>query len=294
MAPEYFNHHATRTAIEVSVQLDGDLEWAGTGFFIKASKVLEEGARIDCLLLVSNKHVLVEGAGNQLISLNRIEEDGTILYGEQESITIDRSTHRFTGHADSDIDLACLDMRGIETGGYDVPTLPESFLDELDEKKIGVGSEVLYAGYPNGMKDKVNGLALMRKGSIASVPSMDCDGKGLIAIDGTVLSGNSGGPAFVDYANRYRLLGVMYAKSTVAEDYGFAIKQKYVRELVNDALEKSANELREIANKLVVESLLAGEFGGEVRRIKDSVWARIASGLDRKRKENTRNAFERD
>ncbi len=122
-------------------------------------------------------------------------------------------------------------MRGIDTKEYDIPALPVGMLDELDQQRIGVGSDVLYAGFPNGMKDRRNGLALMRKGSIASVPSMDCQGKGLVAIDGTVLPGNSGGPVFVDYADRYFLLGVMKAMSTEADDYGFAVKQKYVRQL---------------------------------------------------------------
>ena len=151
--------------------------------------------------------------------------------------------HRYTGHNDEEIDLACLDLRGIETKGYDVPVLAPGFLQTLEYEKFGVGSEVLYAGYPNGMKDHLNGLALMRSGSVASIPTMDCGGKGLIAIDGTVLGGNSGGPVFVSYDERYSLLGVMYATSLIADDYGFVIKQAYVNELIDDAVAKSAKRV---------------------------------------------------
>ncbi len=287
MPPRYFNHHATRTAIEVSVQLGEVDQWTGTGFFIQVSRKLEEGPKIDCLLLISNKHVLVEGAGNHLIVLNKKGENGEVLYGEQERIRIDRSIYRYTGHKDHDIDLACIDMRGIETQGYDVPVLAEGFLDELDESKIGVGSDVLYTGFPNGMKDSRNGLALMRKGSIASIPTMDCEGKGLIAIDGTVLPGNSGGPVFVDYGDSYRLLGVMHTSSRVADDYGFIIKQRYVNELINEAIEKSANELREQVNILTRIKLEAGEMGPEIRRIKNVVWKELAMRLEEIRKGDT-------
>ena len=69
MAREYFNHHATRVAIEMSVELDEETQWTGTGFFVQVSGRLEEGPTIDCLLLISNKHVLAEGVGTQGISL---------------------------------------------------------------------------------------------------------------------------------------------------------------------------------------------------------------------------------
>ena len=280
MQERYFNHHATRVAIEASVELEGDYQWTGTGFFVRLSRTLEEGAKIDCLLLISNKHVLAEGAGNHVIALNRVGDDGKIRYGEQDSVRIERSAHRYTGHRDGEIDLACFDMRGLGIEGYDLPVLNENFLEYLSQEKIGVGSDVLYAGFPNGMKDRRNGLALMRKGSIASIPTMDCDGKGLVAIDGTVLPGNSGGPVFVSYDAKYRLLGVVYAMSGVADDYGFVIKQQYVKELIDDAVAKSANELRAQANTMIGERLANGDMKGEVQRVTREVWEEITKGLD--------------
>ena len=43
MPQEYFNHHATRTAIQVSVTIDGVDQWTGTGFFVQVSRELKEG-----------------------------------------------------------------------------------------------------------------------------------------------------------------------------------------------------------------------------------------------------------
>ena len=156
--------------------------------------------------------------------------------------------------------------------------------EELDTNRIGVGSDVLYTGFPNGMKDARNGLALMRKGSIASIPTMDCHGKGLIAIDGTVLPGNSGGPVFVDYGDSYRLLGVMHGRSTIADDFGFVIKQQYVNELIDCALDKSANELRQQAHTMTREILEAGKLGPEVKRVEKEVWKKITKSLNEVRK----------
>ena len=282
MSLQYFNHHATRTAIQVLVQMKEDNRWAGTGFFVQISKTLEEGAQIDCLLLISNKHVLAEGAGDQAIVLNKKEKNGEVRYGEQEIVGIDKASHRYTGHTHKEIDLACMDMRGIGLEGYDVPILDEGFLSELDENKVGIGSDVLYAGFPNGLRDRKNGLALMRKGSIASIPTMDCESEGLIAIDGTVLPGNSGGPVFVDYGDSYRLLGVMHAMSKIADDYGFAIKQRYVRELIRDATEKSSQELRQQADTIVRELQMNGD-ARDKGSIKREVWNTIIEQLDRVR-----------
>ena len=285
MPQRYFNHHAPRTAIQVFVRIEGVDQWTGTGFFVQASRELEEGPTIDCLLLISNKHVLAEGAGFQHIILNKKGQDGQVLFGDQEFLELDNSIHRYTGHEDHEIDLACIDMRSIQTTQYDVPCIVTGFLEELDANRIGVGSDVLYAGFPNGMKDAKNGLALVRKGSIASIPSMDCHAKGLIAIDGTVLPGNSGGPVFVDYGNSYRLLGVIHARSTIADDFGFVIKQQYVNELIERALNKSADELRQQAHTITREILEAGELGPEVQRVQKEVWKKIAKNLDDIRKQ---------
>ena len=284
MPQEYFNHHATRTAIQVSVTLERVDQWTGTGFFVQVSRELKEGSTIDCLLLISNKHVLAEGVGIQHIILNKKGQDGKIRFGEQETLELDNSIHRFTGHKDHEIDLACIDMRGIQTKQFDIPTIAPGFLEELDVDRIGVGSDVLYSGFPNGMKDARNGLALMRKGSIASIPTMDCQNKGLIAIDGTVLPGNSGGPVFVDYGDSYRLLGVMHARSTIADDFGFVIKQQYVNELIDCALDKSANELRQRAHAMTRNALETGVLGPEVKRVEEEVWKIITKNLHKKRK----------
>ena len=285
---KYFNHHATRVAIEVNVELDEETQWVGTGFFIEASARLQEGPKIDCLLLISNKHVLAEGAGRQMISLNKQDENGNIMFGQQESIEINHSTNRYVGHKDNEIDLACLDMRGLlTTKEYDVPILASGFLQELEYEKFGVGSEVLYSGYPNEMKDKLNGLALMRRGSIASIPTMDCVGKGLIAIDGTVLPGNSGGPAFVPYEEQYRLLGVMQSRSVIADDYGFVIKQKYVKEIIDDAVKKSADELRMVADSRILERIENVNGGYQVQNARKQVWLDITQELDQARGQGT-------
>ena len=46
-----FEDDATRIAIQVLVQLNNENKWAGTGFLVQASRELEEGPKISCLLV---------------------------------------------------------------------------------------------------------------------------------------------------------------------------------------------------------------------------------------------------
>ena len=88
----------------------------------------------------------------------------------------------------------------------------------------------------------------------------------------------------MDYGNSYRLLGVMHARSTIADDFGFVIKQQYVNELIDRALDKSANELRQQAHIMTREILEAGELGPEVKRVEEEVWKKITKSLNEVRK----------
>ena len=56
----------------------------------------------------------------------------------------------------------------------------------IDYGKVALGSDVLFVGYPNDFYDELNNLPLVRKGTLASMPNIDFNGKGQIAIDAQV------------------------------------------------------------------------------------------------------------
>jgi Trypsin-like peptidase domain len=87
--------------------------------------------------------------------------------------------------------------------------LDHEFLRPIDESCIHSGTDVLLVGYPDGRLDQVHNLPLIRKGSIASIPSTDFNGPGHIVIDANVYKGSSGSPVFVAADGVYRLLGVV-------------------------------------------------------------------------------------
>ena len=64
------------------------------------------------------------------------------------------------------------------------------------------------------------------------------------------------------------------------------IKRQYVNELIECALDKSANELRQQAHILTREFLEAGNLGPEVKRAEKEVWKKITENLNDVRRRN--------
>jgi len=57
--------------------------------------------------------------------------------------------------------------------------------------------EVIFVGYPNGIYDSVNNLPITRRGSTATPPSVDYEGKPIFLIDASVFQGSSGSPVLI-------------------------------------------------------------------------------------------------
>ena len=81
----------------------------------------------------------------------------------------------------------------------------DEFLAPINYEKIALGSDVIFVGYPENRYDVVNNLPLIRKGSIASMPNINFNGKGQIVIDAQIFPGSSGSPVFVDWDGKYSI-----------------------------------------------------------------------------------------
>lgn len=244
MTAEYFNHQAAYTAIRILIELP-EKKVTGTGFFYLANVDLSEDDTRSKLLLISNKHVLGKGSGKMFLTLNRKKDDGTPDFGVLRTFTYDGFTDLYTSHPDENVDLACVDVSPITYSDACVKYIGEEFLTPIDYEKVALGSDVLFVGYPNGYYDAVNNLPLVRKGTLASMPNIDFGGHGMVVIDAQVFQGTSGGPVFVDWDGKYRLLGVISAtKEGVTPSgfpallgFGFVIKQRHVQELIDHVVD---------------------------------------------------------
>ncbi|MDE0683368.1 MAG: trypsin-like peptidase domain-containing protein [Candidatus Poribacteria bacterium] len=206
--------------------------------------------------MISNKHVFRDSSGRLdpigvvIIKLNRKKADGTPDFGNINTF-VQVGLENLFDHPDPKIDLTCLDVSDIIHADAFHKHLHEDLLKPINYDKVAAGKDVIFIGYPNDRYDLANNLPLIRKGSIASMPNVDFNGRGQVVIDAQVFPGSSGSPVFVDWDNKYALLGVV--SQTMIRDskleilpanmpqlgvqevigLGIVIKQKHVRELID-------------------------------------------------------------
>ena len=249
-----FEHEIAYIAARINIEVPNERPSVGTGFFYRAP--LDDGTNRSITLLISNKHVFRNPRGNLLINLNRKKEDGTPDFGNIKSFHQTGFEHRYFPHPNPEVDLACINVSSITHTDAHFHGLHDSFLASIDYEKVAPGSDVIFVGYPVGLYDPVNNLPLIRRGSIASMPNIDFNGKGQIVIDAQIFPGSSGSPVFVAWDNRYSLLGVI--SDTMIRDsklqilqahtpqlgveeilgLGIIVKQRHVRELIDYTVEE--------------------------------------------------------
>jgi trypsin-like peptidase len=180
----------------------------GTGFIYAAP--LPERPDYTAFLLISNRHVF--GVPERRLRLNfhkRHSTENLPLLGEIAVFEAEGFSRFYTQHPDPAIDLACLNVSGIAEPGAGVfyKHLTEEVLTSPTD--LMAGHEVWFLGYPNNRFDVTNNLPLLRRGYIASVPSVDFNGRPQMVIDAGVFPGSSGSPVFVSSQGVFYLAGVV-------------------------------------------------------------------------------------
>jgi len=208
MLGEHFGNQIAFIVAKINIEMPNDGRTSiGTGFFYTTP--LNDGTGRSITLLISNKHVFVEPTGKLKIILNQKDDNGAPKYGDLIPYEIDNFEGAYYAHPNIDVDLACVNASQISHSNAFYMSLDNKFLGEINYKLITPGSDVIFVGYPENRYDIAHNLPLIRKGSIASVPEVDFNGKGQIVIDAQVFQGSSGSPVFVVVGGQYRLLGVV-------------------------------------------------------------------------------------
>lgn len=247
---------------------DGKSNSIGTGFIV--SVALKQEGKFG-FFLVSNKHVY--GDPNRTIILNfhklRSGSDEPDL-GQTFSVRIENFSAHYYEHPNPQIDLACINVSafcGRDNGVYSKHIHAE-FFEPIAPEKLFPGSEVSFIGYPDNRFDVVHNLPILRKGYLATLPTVDFNGLKQVLIDAQVFPGSSGSPVFVVVEGRYRLLGVVTQTmikneelKAIPAEHSYVVQQTIglgivlKTELVTELIEAARNGLSE-----KVEVTLARSF----------------------------------
>ena len=202
-----FEHEMAYITAKIDVELPNGTKSIGTGFFYGAP--LNDGTNRQIILLISNRHVFGNPQGKLTINLNRKGVFSRPDFGNMITFNLDRFEDLYFVHPILEVDLACVVVSDISHMGAFYKLVHADALKPIDYEKVALGSNVIFVGYPENRYDVVNNLPLIRRGSIASMPNVDFNGKGQIVIDAQIFPGSSGSPVFVSWEGQYSLLGVV-------------------------------------------------------------------------------------
>lgn len=198
------------TTVRITIpSVDGKSSSIGTGFLFDVNLRQEEQVG---QFLVSNKHVFGDPHRTIILNFHKIKDGlNEPDLGNVIPITITDFSNHYYAHPDDDIDLACINVSGYigKDHGVYSKNLHSEFTEPFDFTKLLPGSEVSFIGYPDNRFDVTHNLPILRKGYLATLPSIDFNGLKQVLIDAQVFPGSSGSPVFVVVDGTYRLLGVV-------------------------------------------------------------------------------------
>lgn len=174
----------------------------GTGFIVTYKGIDDEEVPV----LVTNKHV-VEGVAQCDLILTAADQscnEYAPLIGESCCITVSDDDCKWTYHPSGSVDVAVMPLTDIldflvEEGKRPFfRSIPTTLFPSRDDiQNLDAVEEILFVGYPKGIYDKANNLPIFRKGSTATHPRIDFNGKPAFLIDAPVFPGNSGSPVLI-------------------------------------------------------------------------------------------------
>lgn len=219
----------TYSTVRIECELKSGGISTGTGFFFNFLEDKEKKSHVP--VVVTNKHVIKDAKKGKLI-ITKANDKGEPIDTAHFTLAFDDFETFWRLHPDADVDLCAMPIapfvneankRGDKL--FYIPFSKDLLPTEKHKEELTALEEVLMIGYPNGIWDSVNNMPIFRRGSTATNPMLDYNGKKEIMIDIAAFPGSSGSPVLIynegGYrdkkgnmymgANRIILLGVLYA-----------------------------------------------------------------------------------
>jgi hypothetical protein len=210
------------TTVPIWVQKVGGGTTTGTGFMYNVPVAGDPARSIP--LLVTNAHVVADAVGG-VIEL--VERSGDRPLPQKHiRARLDTATLLSSIHTEIDIALIPLGPLLNQLDATQRPIFfrsigPDVIPDSDTVADLSAMEEIVFVGYPSGLRDAHNSTPLIRRGITASPVWNDFENKPAFIIDAGVYPGSSGSPVFIlnqgSYANksgitigtRFLFLGVL-------------------------------------------------------------------------------------
>jgi len=219
----------TTVLLEVA---DGGKRSLGTGFLVRWEIPNRPGYWV--VAIVTCKHVLLGGRGTLSFKRhqNRTDDPDLPDLGRVAKFRPGPFQSLYVEHDDPEIDVAAINVSTLFAQRKDLFQKffqPKDFAD-FERDTIGPTERVLFVGYPDGLHDETHLLPILRTGTIASIPSVDFNGKPVFLIDAQVYGGSSGSPVLIETPDSYKIVGLVAAVYEVDRNVFLASQQPKVKE----------------------------------------------------------------
>lgn len=219
----------TYSTVRIECELKNGGIGTGTGFFFRFLESEDKKSHVP--VVITNKHVIKDAAKGRLI-ITKANDKNEPLNKEHFTVQFDNFESFWRHHPDPEVDLCAMPIAPFlnEAGKrgeklFYIPFTKDLLPTQKQLDDFSALEDILMIGYPNGIWDSVNNMPILRKGSTATHPVYDYNGKKEIMIDIAAFPGSSGSPVLVFNEGGYRdkkgnfymgssrviLLGVLFA-----------------------------------------------------------------------------------
>jgi hypothetical protein len=216
------------STVRIECKLNTGEVSTGTGFFFRILEDKEKNKNIP--VVITNKHVIKNSVNGRLI-FTTADANNEPVDKKHFGVNISNFESFWRMHPDPNVDLCAMPIAPFVLEANKTGT--KLYFRSLDKSIIPTDSqksefsaleEILMIGYPNGIWDEVNNKPIFRRGTTATHPNKDYNGKRELLIDAACFPGSSGSPvliyndgsfigqnAGINLGVRLILLGVLYA-----------------------------------------------------------------------------------
>lgn len=188
-------------------------------------------------LLITNHHV-VNGAARGLIELVARKEDSP---DPQNRVRVGLEGAQLQNFVDEGLDLAAVplgpilnQLESVKKSVFFRSVGPDLIPSREVVDGLAALEEVVFVGYPSGLRDRQSGMPIVRRGITATPVWNEFEGRPNFLIDAGVFPGSSGSPVFIlnqgaystkdglVVGNRLLFLGIIAESMIRSEEHGTA------------------------------------------------------------------------